>query len=39
VLQGRHLPGIGLHQTYERNSVPQLAHIQATLQALATEEA
>jgi 2-oxoisovalerate dehydrogenase E1 component beta subunit len=39
VLQGKHLPGIGLHQTYERHSVPQLPDIQTTLQALATEEA
>ncbi len=39
LLQGEHLPGIGLHQTYEQNSVPQLDHIQAAMQALATEEA
>jgi 2-oxoisovalerate dehydrogenase E1 component beta subunit len=39
VLAGKHLPGIGLNQVYETNSVPQLPDIKAALAALATEEA
>ncbi len=39
VLMGRHLPGIGLNQVYERNSVPQLAHIEKAMHALIAEEA
>jgi len=39
VLQGQHLPGIGLNQSYERNSVPQLPDVLRAMQALATEEA
>jgi 2-oxoisovalerate dehydrogenase E1 component beta subunit len=38
-LLGRHIPGIGLNQVYEQNSVPQLNSIQAAMQAVATEEA
>ncbi|NLX53832.1 MAG: alpha-ketoacid dehydrogenase subunit beta [Planctomycetaceae bacterium] len=39
VLQGQHVPGIGLNQIYEQNTVPQLPHILETLRAVATEEA
>ena len=39
VLMGSHLPGIGLNQVYEQNSVPQLPAIAAALRAVATEEA
>jgi 2-oxoisovalerate dehydrogenase E1 component beta subunit len=39
VLLGRHVPGIGLNQVYEQNSVPQLPNIKAAMHALAIEEA
>jgi 2-oxoisovalerate dehydrogenase E1 component beta subunit len=39
VLMGKHVPGIGLNQVYEQNSVPQLPNIKAALKAVATEEA
>jgi len=39
VLLGKHVPGIGLNQVYEQNTVPQLANIKAALLAVATEEA
>ncbi len=39
VLLGKHLPGIGLNQVYEQNSVPQLPHIKTQMQELATEPA
>lgn len=39
VLLGKHLPGIGLNQVYEQNSVPQLPGIKAAMHELATEEA
>jgi 2-oxoisovalerate dehydrogenase E1 component beta subunit len=39
VLLGKHVPGIGLNQVYERNTVPQLPQIKEALQAVATEEA
>ena len=39
VLQGQHVPGIGLNQMYERNTVPQLPNILEAMRALATEEA
>lgn len=39
VLQGQHVPGIGLNQTYERNTVPQSHHIRQTMLDLAHEEA
>jgi 2-oxoisovalerate dehydrogenase E1 component beta subunit len=38
VLLGKHVPGIGLNQVYEQNSVPQLPSIKAAMQTLATEE-
>jgi 2-oxoisovalerate dehydrogenase E1 component beta subunit len=39
VLMGKHVPGIGLNQVYEQNTVPQLRHIKAALTELADEEA
>jgi 2-oxoisovalerate dehydrogenase E1 component beta subunit len=39
VLLGKHVPGIGLNNTYEQNSVPQLANIKKTMREVATEEA
>jgi 2-oxoisovalerate dehydrogenase E1 component beta subunit len=39
VLLGKHVPGIGLNQVYEQNSVPQLPNIKTTLQEIVTEEA
>jgi 2-oxoisovalerate dehydrogenase E1 component beta subunit len=39
VLLGKHVPGIGLNQVYEQNTVPQLPSIKAAMLALATEEA
>ena len=38
VLLGQHLPGIGLNQVYEHNSVPQLPTIKEAMQAVASEE-
>ena len=39
MLQGKHVPGIGLNQVYETNTVPQLDHVRAAMHALATEPA
>jgi 2-oxoisovalerate dehydrogenase E1 component beta subunit len=39
VLMGKHVPGIGLNQVYEQNTVPQLPQIQAALRDLVGEEA
>ncbi len=39
VLAGKHVPGIGLNQVYEQNTVPQLPSIKAAMQVLAVEEA
>ncbi|HYV36334.1 MAG TPA: transketolase C-terminal domain-containing protein [Gemmataceae bacterium] len=39
VLQGKHVPGIGLAQVYEQNSVPQLAQILQAMEEIATEAA
>ena len=39
LLAGKHMPGIGLNQVYEQNTVPQLPAIKAALRAVATEEA
>ncbi len=38
-LMGRHLPGIGLNQVYETNSVPQPRDVREAMLAVATEEA
>ena len=39
VLSGKHVPGIGLNQVYEQNSVPQLPSVKAAMREIATEEA
>jgi 2-oxoisovalerate dehydrogenase E1 component beta subunit len=39
VLLGKHVPGIGLNQVYEQNTLPQLPQIREALRAVATEEA
>lgn len=39
LLCGKHVPGIGLNQVYEQNSVPQLADVKAAMAELAREEA
>lgn len=38
-LLGKHVPGIGMNQNYELNSVPQLGDIRAAMWDLATEAA
>lgn len=38
VLLGKHVPGIGLNQVYEQNTVPQLPQVKAALEALAREQ-
>jgi len=38
VLLGKHVPGIGLNQVYEQNSVPQLPNIKEAMRDLALEE-
>ncbi len=39
VLLGQHVPGIGLNQVYEQNTVPQLPSIKRAMEEVATEEA
>jgi 2-oxoisovalerate dehydrogenase E1 component beta subunit len=39
VLLGKHVPGIGLNQVYEQNTVPQSPQIKAAMRAVALEEA
>ena len=39
MLAGRHVPGIGLNQVYEQNTVPQLPQVRRELFAVATESA
>lgn len=39
ILQGKHVPGIGLHQTYEQNTVPQAPAIYEMMRSLAAEPA
>lgn len=39
VLMGKHVPGIGLNQVYEQNTVPQFPHIKSAMHELATEAA
>ena len=39
VLAGKHVPGIGLNQVYEQNTVPQLPGIKEELRAVITEAA
>jgi 2-oxoisovalerate dehydrogenase E1 component beta subunit len=39
VLLGKHVPGIGLNQVYEQNTVPQLRQVKEAMRAVAAEEA
>ena len=39
ILQGKHVPGIGMNQVYEDNSVPQYSEIRDAMRGLATEAA
>lgn len=39
LVQGKHVPGIGLNPIYESNSVPQLDQIRDALRMLATDQA
>jgi 2-oxoisovalerate dehydrogenase E1 component beta subunit len=39
LVQGKHVPGIGLNQVYEANTVPQLDGVREAMLALATEPA
>src|SRR5207237_8507772 len=39
VLMGKHVPGIGLNQVYEQNTVPQMGTIRDALEEIATEQA
>jgi 2-oxoisovalerate dehydrogenase E1 component beta subunit len=39
LVQGKHLPGIGLNPVYESNTVPQADHIRDAMMALAIEPA
>ncbi len=39
LLAGKHVPGIGLNQVYERNTVPQLEQVRKALRAVALEAA
>jgi 2-oxoisovalerate dehydrogenase E1 component beta subunit len=39
LLAGKHVPGIGLNQVYEQNTVPQLPNIQQALEAVVNEAA
>ena len=39
MLAGKHVPGIGLNQVYEQNTVPQLPQVRRELFAVATDAA
>jgi len=39
MLAGKHVPGIGLNQVYEQNTVPQLAAIRTAMETVAAEAA
>jgi 2-oxoisovalerate dehydrogenase E1 component beta subunit len=39
VLLGKHVPGIGLNQVYEQNSVPQLLEVKKSMAEVASEQA
>src|SRR5262249_4599268 len=39
LLAGKHVPGIGLNQIYEQNTVPQVGGIREALQAVVNEAA
>ncbi|MDB5306054.1 MAG: bfmBAB [Gemmataceae bacterium] len=38
-LMGRHVPGIGMNQVYEQNSVPQLGQVREAMREIAAEPA
>jgi 2-oxoisovalerate dehydrogenase E1 component beta subunit len=38
-LMGKHVPGIGMNQVYESNTVPQLGHVREAMRELAEEPA
>jgi 2-oxoisovalerate dehydrogenase E1 component beta subunit len=38
-LMGKHVPGIGMNQNYELNTVPQLGHVREALRELASDPA
>jgi 2-oxoisovalerate dehydrogenase E1 component beta subunit len=38
-LMGKHIPGIGMHQNYELNTVPQLGHIREAMRELMEDPA
>ena len=38
-LMGRHIPGIGMNQVYETNSVPQIGHVREAMREIAAEAA
>jgi 2-oxoisovalerate dehydrogenase E1 component beta subunit len=38
-LMGKHVPGIGMNQVYESNTVPQLGHVREAMRELAAEPA
>ena len=38
-LMGKHVPGIGMNQNYEMNTVPQLGHVREALRELASDPA
>jgi 2-oxoisovalerate dehydrogenase E1 component beta subunit len=39
LLAGKHVPGIGLNQVYEQNTVPQLPAVRKALRELLTDDA
>jgi 2-oxoisovalerate dehydrogenase E1 component beta subunit len=39
VLMGKHIPGIGMNQVYETNSVPQLANVRDAMRDVAEDPA
>src|SRR5205085_12193918 len=39
LLAGKHVPGIGLNQVYEQNTVPQLGAVKAAMKEIAIEQA
>jgi 2-oxoisovalerate dehydrogenase E1 component beta subunit len=38
-LMGKHIPGIGMNQVYESNTVPQIGHVREAMRELAAEPA
>jgi 2-oxoisovalerate dehydrogenase E1 component beta subunit len=39
IIQGKHVPGVGLNQVYETNTVPQANHVREALQELVKDPA